>query len=324
MKPSRLLLIALFGALSPRIATAQELREPRSAIAIRILTSQSQPAVGSGLGVMAEIMNVSDSAVYLHGKELTLMLPPELEGPFKPAWPWWALFPTEVHAVPQFADAFIKLQPGDTYQVFWSPGRTGFYDSSGFTLSVIRTIRSEMKFIFFTPGEYTLTVNGKYWFDPQGEYHTVTQSSVLHFAAPQSVILLGASFGGLIAFYLAPQGRRRLARVKRQTESRVMRIVGPVAKELAGIAGSVLLSAMVTILLSRISETQFLIKVSITDFWGAVAIGFIANYVGTKILDRFLPANGASSARNKSAEPTEEQMAQPSAEKTEVKTTEAK
>jgi hypothetical protein len=93
-----------------------------------------------------------------------------------------------------------------------------------------------------------------------------------------------------------------------------MAILEPVAKELAGIAGSVLLSAMVTILLSRISETQFLIKVSITDFWGAVAIGFVANYAGAKILDRFLPANGSSPVRDKSPEGVEEEKTGPSAE----------
>lgn len=304
--------VAVLATLS--LAAAQESLDSRSAIAIKIQTSQAQPTVGSGLGVTAEIKNVSDSAVYLHGKDLTLMLPPELEGPFKPAWPWWALFPTEVHTVPQFADAFIKLQPGDSYQVFWSPGRTIFYDSTGFTLGVIRTIRSEMKFIFFSPGEYTLTVNAKYWFDPQGEYHTVTQSSALHFAAPQSVIMFGASFGGLIAFYIAPQARRRFARRKAKSRGPIMAILEPVAKELAGIAGSVLLSAMVTILLSRISETQFLIKVSITDFWGAVAIGFVANYAGAKILDRFLPANGSSPVRDKSPEGVEEEKTGPSAE----------
>jgi hypothetical protein len=63
-------------------------------------------------------------------------------------------------------------------------------------------------------------------------------------------------------------------------------------KELAGVAGAILLSTMATILPSRISETQFLIKVTITDVWGAIAIGFVANYIGAKVLDKILGSFG--------------------------------
>ena len=49
-----------------------------------------------------------------------------------------------------------------------------------------------------------------------------------------------------------------------------------------------LLSAIVTILLSRVSESQFLIRISITDFWGAIAIGFISNYLGYEILKKLI------------------------------------
>jgi hypothetical protein len=33
-----------------------------------------------------------------------------------------------------------------------------------------------------------------------------------------------------------------------------------------------------------LAETQFLIKVSVNDFWGAIAIGFVASGSGRKIL----------------------------------------
>jgi hypothetical protein len=73
-----------------------------------------------------------------------------------------------------------------------------------------------------------------------------------------------------------------------------------VFKFLAGAVGSILLSAIVTILLSWLSETQFLIRVSINDFWGAIAVGFVANLPGIKILQTIsgeAPApNGATVA----------------------------
>ena len=47
---------------------------------------------------------------------------------------------------------------------------------------------------------------------------------------------------------------------------------------------SVLLSIIGTILLSRLADTQFLVKVTVNDFWGAVAIGFVINATGKKLL----------------------------------------
>src|SRR5207253_7905007 len=95
------------------------------------------------------------------------------------------------------------------------------------------------------------------------------------------------AIGGLLAYFLLPQARQKLVQPS-SGESPLGRIVNRIVKEVAGIAGAVLLSTMITILLSRISETQFLIKVTITDIWGAIAIGFIANYVGAKALDKIL------------------------------------
>jgi hypothetical protein len=64
-----------------------------------------------------------------------------------------------------------------------------------------------------------------------------------------------------------------------------------------------LLSAIVAILLSRISETQFLIRVTIADFWGAVAIGFITVYFGSKALEQIL---GKSSPTPKETGPSDQ------------------
>jgi hypothetical protein len=62
-----------------------------------------------------------------------------------------------------------------------------------------------------------------------------------------------------------------------------------VFKQTYGLFGACLLSAIVTILLARISETQFLVKVTVNDIWGAITIGFFANYAGSKVLERFFP-----------------------------------
>jgi hypothetical protein len=47
---------------------------------------------------------------------------------------------------------------------------------------------------------------------------------------------------------------------------------------------AMLLSAIVTIVTSRVSETSLPIKVSVSDVWGAVTLGFIAFFVGDKFI----------------------------------------
>lgn len=51
---------------------------------------------------------------------------------------------------------------------------------------------------------------------------------------------------------------------------------------------AVLLGITITILLSRIGDTKFLISVKINDIWGALTTGLIAELAGFKILERVL------------------------------------
>jgi hypothetical protein len=44
---------------------------------------------------------------------------------------------------------------------------------------------------------------------------------------------------------------------------------------------------MIAILLSRMSDSPILIKVTVQDFWGAITIGFIAGTSGTALLQKF-------------------------------------
>jgi fluoride ion exporter CrcB/FEX len=59
--------------------------------------------------------------------------------------------------------------------------------------------------------------------------------------------------------------------------------------EIGGVLGAILLSIIVTILLTRLSESQFIIKINIVDFWGSLVVGFAANYGGAKVLDKIFP-----------------------------------
>jgi hypothetical protein len=289
-------------------AQAQNQPVQPSMIELKVETSRPRQTAGTGLGVTADIKNVSNSKIYLHEKRITMTLPPELEGPFQGIRGLWAFFPSVWNEPYERYENVIALQPGDTYKVFWAkkPVRHGKQEASetpaNFLKNVIDIIRSELNFIFFTPGEYKISVLAHYWTDanlPEDDYRIVSESITVQVGAPQSVILLGAALGGLIAYLILPHGRRRLIGTVDTALKGKSILIKRISKEGVGILGAVLLSAMVTILLSRISETQFVIRVTVNDFWGAIAIGFVANYAGTKILDKIIPESTHTSARQK-------------------------
>jgi len=271
-----------------------------SLLDIKLEPSRPQPAAGTGLGITAELRNTSpDSILYLRESNVTLTLPPELEGPFEQSQGWYALFPTEPHPPNQDTDAEIALHPGDVYQVIWTrnpshqsqndQARQGFL---GFISSLSSEVATELRFVLFAPGDYKINVNVKYWTDPNytcGAYRTWFQSAVLHVAAPQFVILFGAVFGGLIAYYIVPRARRSIVLAIVRMNKRPGMVLARLSKELVGATGSVLISTIATILLSRLSETQFLIRITVNDVWGAMAVGFVANFAGLSWLNKLIP-----------------------------------
>ena len=72
-----------------------------------------------------------------------------------------------------------------------------------------------MEFVFFSPGDYEATVTLSYHAgDPPDSFRTITQSAVVHVAAPQSVILLGAAVGGLLGGRFQTGRRQRAAHLR--------------------------------------------------------------------------------------------------------------
>src|SRR5438105_13849735 len=86
-------------------------------IDITIETSRSQPTAGDGLGVSADIKNVSDSVIHVEGKDIDLVLPPELELPGIGSYGAFALLPTEPGDKDDACKASIDLNPGDSDKV---------------------------------------------------------------------------------------------------------------------------------------------------------------------------------------------------------------
>jgi hypothetical protein len=144
---------------------------------------------------------------------------------------------------------------------------------------LIYPVESELQFLLLTPGDYKVGVVVRYHLegDPQNINKTAIQAALVHISAPELVILIGAATGGLLGYIIS----RIYLSEKRPLKGRFAILVG--------MLGSMLLSAIVTILLAHISETQFLVRINITDLWGAIAVGFISSIVGFRILDNFIP-----------------------------------
>jgi hypothetical protein len=316
------LLFAVLLSSAVTSAFAVETSSPKSelstAIDIKIETSRSQPTVGSGLGLIAEIQNVSNNTLYFKERSVVLSLPPELLGPFSSTALWWGIFPTQHTYTPAGQEepfnGKVTLRPSATYRIFWSSTPSiapapipGAATTFSFATNMLSLVASELNFIFFTPGDYKVSVVAEYWDKrefPDEDYHTFSQTATIRVAAPQSVILFGAGVGGLLAYFILLVNRRQGRISIRRRFGRVIAILVAIlviittfVEEIARMMGAVLLSAMVTILLSRISETQFLVRVTVNDFWGAIAIGFIASWVGSRTIEKFLPQRSEDRSR---------------------------
>ena len=285
-------------------------QEKAPELSIATEASRAQPTAGGSFSLSAVVKNLRTKPITLTGRGSTLFLPPEVAGSEAPSLCTY----TATSPPRRERRVFLTIRPSQSQVAtamplsgLWAhhPGIVATNAARGMIQSIVRKVKSEMEFVFFSPGDYKATVTLSYHADdPPDSFRTITQSAVVYVAAPQSVILLGAAVGGLLGYIIS-----LLFFSKKQdavTPSTQLwgegfgSITVNVFKFLAGAVGSIVLSAIVTILLSRLSETQFLIRVSINDFWGAIAVGFVANLTGIKIVQTIsgeAPApNGATVA----------------------------
>lgn len=313
----KLLLLAITITALVSIGDAKELKSKQhkksddDIVEINIESTRPKLTAGRGFGLSADIRNLTKSTIYLNERYITMTLPPELmQDPNSNTL--WAIFPTEYHTGigDNYYRESIEIAPGESYKVLWQTYQSVtsqatttlsfcnvIHNFKSNIISISNDINSEMRFLFFSPGDYSVTVSAKYWLSPtkplvNSNYHTKIESKTLTVESPQSVILFGALVGGLISYFLLPQARRKLISIDPDKRMQSKFELGPgvirCSKEIAGILGAALLSIIATILLARLSETQFLIRVTVADFWGAVAIGFVANYAGAEVLNKII------------------------------------
>lgn len=273
----------------------------KNAIKITLKVSRQQAVAGSDFGITAIVENTSANPIYFVPGAFSMTPPPEIdtEGPRD----WLAFFPGIL--VPEnqnYYDTVIVLEPGSNISAFWAGQRAAPVDAvskAGIQSRTALAIQDVVRAITFSPGQYSLAIVGSYWDTHEGaqiksvEHHTQTAEITETITAPEKVILLGAALGGMIAFLL----------LTRLYPSGAWSGIKPVT----GFISAVLLSTIVTILLSRLSQSQFIVQVTVNDFWGAIAVGFLITAAGPPILQKFT-ALVQGSAQPTPAQPTPAQQ----------------
>ena len=244
-------------------------------IKLTLKSSRTQINSDTSFSISAEIENASPGTIFITPTFLTLTVPPEVDPAFVGGASEWRAFLPGTGENDELRK-IVAVQPGS---------RTVAVFSLQNNPSQWQRFRAALRLV---PGEYTIHVACAYWNnleDAQQQrlnYSTQVAETNVPFVVPPIAILPGAALGGLLAFILLPS--LWLPPAKRFGEHRWYEKVSILG---SGLGVSCLLSVVVTILLSRISESQFLVRVSVQDTWGAVAIGFIAGASGTSVLQRF-------------------------------------
>jgi hypothetical protein len=309
-------------AAAPKSASEHQL------VKVTISTSRTDVTSEGGYGIYADLQNVDTVPLTLRAAETMLVIQPELGDDHRRIFAVNGFYPTEERpddadkkAVPE-----IVLQPNEHYVAFWDVlgRRTDAARSTGWGLLLWFDAAPNylLERLAFVPGNYAFVVVGKTYRNVNGvreqTYHTYTDQVKLHVGLTQIDAMLAAALGGILGYIVVALreggdfskytflGRPRPG-IDGDTASafgnlKAWLIVG------RNMFSAALISAVVTILLSRISDTQFPIKVSVADFWGALTVGFVAYFVGNKLIDRIvgLTAKGNGGGGGNGNAPTEQ------------------
>jgi hypothetical protein len=262
-------------------------------IKVTIFPSRSPVTRDASYGLFADLENVSPQVVTLHALETKLVVLPEVAQPdacfdeqtaYFPARPMPGNAP-EVGELDRYnqGTAMIELQPQEHYKVFWD-----LSPDERMKGNCVRTkLQTVKNYLGFVPGDYTFTITGLLHVPETKErpstVHTYSQTISLRVGLSQLSTALAAFLGALFAYVVVSlqPGRDFDAwkpELQRSHKARLLFVI------LRNAFGAGLMGAAVTIVASRLSETQFPIKVSVNDFWGALTIGFFAFFVGARFI----------------------------------------
>lgn len=291
---------------APQTSDNQQAKIP-SIVKVTIVSSRGTISRDASYGIYADFQNVSDNPILLRASETVLVIQPEVAHPVT-CIDWApAIFPTQTPstATPvSTGNAEIRILPNEHYEVFWDLGQRP-PQTNGLCPWETKTT---WFYLGFVPGDYAFSVDGIAHVEPADgapSAHTFTETTTLKVGLSPLVTAVSAFFGGLLAylvvFLLPGQDFEKWTDAKTWVAKLT---VASVWIRNAFSAG--LLAASVTIVASRLSDTQFPVKVSVNDLWGALTIGFVSYFAGKKFIaglaDRWVTS--AQPAKSQPTPPT--------------------
>lgn len=255
-----------------------------SEVEIVLESTQIMPSAGGRFGVLGTITNRLEEPVWIVNAFTTLLPPPEIWGSGRVS-SMGAFFPS-VPAVP--TGEVVRIDGGGSYVVMWfvQPRRSG--DDPPGTRRV-----PLVDFLQFRPGAYRFTALVHTWTRPPvleagrvtnlGDSEIARGEARIEIGLPIIILLVGAVIGGLTAFAIRLVG---LLKTGRRPHT-----MGWLTFLLVGGLGAVFVAAIGTVLISRLGQLDSFISLSINDLWGAMASGFLLEWLGLRPL---LESHGVS------------------------------
>jgi hypothetical protein len=257
---------------------------------------ETQLTPGRGIDVVLELRNESPGTLFVDTMGSLLLFPSAISdgesiGRSCMFFPQLDLGGSQTTNSPT-ADKWLRLNSGDETRVYCNVPKTSGSVSAVQQPEHVQQPEQAMpsfwdQFIF-TPGDYRVSAIVRYTDDTMApsRHRIATSTNIFPVVATQTVKLTGAMVGGLFAFFLFQfwSGLSRLRQIGR-------------------LFSTVLLSVVVTILISRLSDTQFFIKVSVNDIWGAIAVGVVAAYGGRPLIEKLISHDSSSGKTDISKNP---------------------
>jgi hypothetical protein len=271
-------------------------------VKVTITTSRPEVTTDGAYGIFADLQNVDSVPLTLYPADTILVIQPEAAGDRGCVFSIEGFYPTEPDKSkkPPLGGSII-IQPKEHYVAFWDVSKPSTGDCKGQQGKSAKRSQFDragtdiIEQLSFVPGDYAFVALGKAHRTPDGkeelEYHTFTEQVKLRVGLTQLNAIVAAVIGGLIGYFvMALRGGEggEFAKLKREQATGERHWSSRWGVIVRGLVSAALVSAVVTVLLSRISDTQFPIKVSVADFWGALTVGFVAYFSGNKLIDRIV------------------------------------